>query len=168
MLSGTEVKSLRERACQITDTFALIRGGECWLVGVHIHPYSHGSIFNRDPDRRRKLLLHRRQIDYLDGKLRNRGYALVPLELYFDDNGRVKLSLGLGGGARSCTTSARTWRGATCSARSTARSRSAAATHTQRLPSAERPRRGRLLMLPSMVGRGAAPAPHVEGSIPWI
>ena len=100
VLSGTEVKSLRERACQITDTFALIRGGECWLVGVHIHPYSHGSIFNRDPDRRRKLLLHRRQIDYLDGKLRNRGYALVPLELYFDDNGRVKLSLGLGRGKK--------------------------------------------------------------------
>ena len=55
-LSGTEVKSIRERACQITDTFALIRGGECWLMGVHIHPYSHGSIFNRDPDRRRKPL----------------------------------------------------------------------------------------------------------------
>ena len=100
VLSGTEVKSLRERACQITDTFALIRGGECWLGGVHIHPNSHGSIFNRDPDRRRKLLLHRRQIDYLDGKLRNRGYALVPLELYFDDNGRVKLSLGLGRGKK--------------------------------------------------------------------
>ena len=100
VLTGTEVKSLRERACQITDTFALIRDGECWLMGVHIHPYSHGSIFNRDPDRRRKLLLHRRQIDYLDGKLRNRGYALVPLELYFDTNGRVKLTLGLGRGKK--------------------------------------------------------------------
>ena len=100
VLAGTEVRSLRERACQITDTFALIRGGECWLVGVHIHPYSHGSIFNRDPDRRRKLLLHRKQIDYLDAKLRNRGYALVPLELYFDDNGRVKLTLGLGRGKK--------------------------------------------------------------------
>ena len=65
-----------------------------------IHPYSHGSIFNRDPDRRRKLLLHRKQIDYLDGKLRNKGYALVPLELYFDDNGRVKLLLGLGRGKK--------------------------------------------------------------------
>ena len=57
-LSGTEVKSIRERACQITDTFALIRGGECWLVGLHIHPYSHGGVWNRDPDRRRRLLLH--------------------------------------------------------------------------------------------------------------
>ena len=83
-LSGTEVKSIRERACQITDTFALIRGGECWLVGLHIHPYSHGGVWNRDPDRRRRLLLHRKEIDFLDGKLRNRGYALVPLELYFN------------------------------------------------------------------------------------
>ena len=92
-LAGTEVKSLRERACQITDTFALIRGGECW-------PYSHGSIFNRDPDRRRRLLLHRKEIDHLDQKLRTRGYALVPLELYFDQNGRVKLLLGLGRGKK--------------------------------------------------------------------
>ena len=99
-LSGTEVRSLRERACQITDTFALIRDRECWLIGVHIHPYSHGTIFNRDPDRRRKLPLHRKQTDYLDGKLRTRGYALVPLELYFDDNGRVKLLLGLGRGKK--------------------------------------------------------------------
>ena len=99
-LSGTEVRSLRERACQITDTFALIRNGECWLVGVHIHPYSNGGVWNRDPDRRRKLLLHRREIDYLDGKLRNRGYALVPLELYFNEAGRVKLLLGLGRGKK--------------------------------------------------------------------
>ena len=74
-LAGTEVKSLRERACQITDTFAIIRGGECWLVGVHIHPYSHGSIFNRDPDRRRKLLLHRKEIDHLDAKLRSQAHS---------------------------------------------------------------------------------------------
>lgn len=99
-LSGTEVKSLRERACQITDTFALIRGGECWLVGVHIHPYANGGVWNRDPDRRRRLLLHRKEIDFLDGKLRNRGYALVPLELYFNEDGRVKLLLGLGRGKK--------------------------------------------------------------------
>ena len=95
VLAGTEVRSLRERSCQITDTFALIRKGECWLVGMHIPPYSNGSIFNRDPDRRRKLLLHRKEIDYLDGKLRNKGTALVPLELYFDENNRVKVTLGL-------------------------------------------------------------------------
>ncbi|WP_085830683.1 SsrA-binding protein SmpB [Collinsella vaginalis] len=99
-LTGTEVKSLRERASQITDTFALVRDRECWLIGMHIHPYSNGGVWNRDPDRRRRLLLHRKQIDYLDGKLRTRGYALVPLELYFNEDGRVKLSLGLGRGKK--------------------------------------------------------------------
>ena len=88
------------KANPITDTFALIRGGECWLVGLHIHPYSHGGVWNRDPDRRRRLLLHRKEIDFLDGKLRNRGYALVPLELYFNTDGRVKLLLGLGRGKK--------------------------------------------------------------------
>lgn len=94
-LRGTEVRSLRERACQINEAFCLVRGGQCWLHGVHIHPYSNGSIFNVDPDRKRRLLLHRNQIDYLDGKLRAKGTALVPLELYFDDNSRVKLLVGL-------------------------------------------------------------------------
>jgi|GEM_PF-142638 len=147
-LSGTEVKSIRERACQITDTFALIRGGECWLVGLHIHPYSHGGVWNRDPDRRRRLLLHRKEIDFLDGKLRNRGYALVPLELYFNTDGRVKLLLGLGRGKKlydkrdtiakndmrrqaekDFRTGAKTWPSATSSARLTAPSRSATARH---------------------------------------
>ena len=100
VLKGTEVRSLRERACQITDGFCLIRGGECWLHGVHLHPFSHGTIYNVDPDRRRKLLLHRNQIDYLDGKLRAKGMALVPLELYFDEHNRVKLSIGLARGKK--------------------------------------------------------------------
>lgn len=100
VLKGTEVRSLRERACQITDAFCLIRGGECWLHGVHIPPFSHGSIFNVDPDRKRKLLLHRKQIDYLDGKLRIKGMAIVPLEIYFDEHNRVKLIIGLGRGKK--------------------------------------------------------------------
>lgn len=100
VLSGTEVKSLRERAAQITDTFCLVRGGEAWLVGMHIHPYSNGGVWNRDPDRRRKLLLHKREIQQLDVKLRQRGVALVPLELYFDENNRVKLRVGLGRGKK--------------------------------------------------------------------
>ena len=100
VLSGTEVKSLRERAAQITDTFCLVRGGEAWLVGMHIHPYSNGGVWNRDPDRRRKLLLHKREIQQLDVKLRQRGAALVPLELYFDENNRVKLRVGLGRGKK--------------------------------------------------------------------
>lgn len=99
-LTGTEVRSLRERACQITDSFCLIRGGEAWLHGVHILPFSHGNIANGDPDRKRRLLLHRRQIDYLDGKLRTKGMALVPLELFFDEHNRVKLIIGLARGKK--------------------------------------------------------------------
>ena len=99
-LTGTEVRSLRERAAQITESFCLIRKGEVWLHGVHILPFSHGNIANGDPDRKRRLLLHRRQIDYLDGKLRTKGMALVPLELYFDDHNRVKLLIGLARGKK--------------------------------------------------------------------
>ena len=90
VLKGTEVRSLRERACQITDSFCLIRNGECWLHGVHIPPFSHGTIFNVDSDRKRKL----------DGKLRTKGMALVPLELIFDDHNRVKVIIGLGRGKK--------------------------------------------------------------------
>lgn len=100
VLTGTEVRSLRERNCNISDAFCLVRGGEAWLMGVHIRPYSHGGVWNVDPDRRRKLLLHRRQIDYLDGKLRTKGMALVPLELYFDEHNRVKLAIGLARGKK--------------------------------------------------------------------
>ena len=100
VLKGTEVRSLRERAAQITDSFCLIRGGECWLHGVHIHPYSHGTVWNVDPDRKRKLLLHRRQIDYLDAKLRTKGLAPVPLEMFFDEHNRVKLVIGLARGKK--------------------------------------------------------------------
>lgn len=100
VLTGTEVKSLRERACQITDAFCIIRGGEVWLVGAHIHPYSNGGVWNVDPDRRRKLLLHRREIDSLDGRLRTKGLALVPLEMYFDEHNRVKMALGVGRGKK--------------------------------------------------------------------
>lgn len=100
VLTGTEVRSLRERACQITDAFCLIRRGEAWLHGVHIHPYINGGVWNVDPDRKRKLLMHRHQIEYLDSKLRQKGLALVPLELYFDEHNRVKLCLGLARGKK--------------------------------------------------------------------
>lgn len=100
VLTGTEVKGLRERTCQLTDTFCLIRNGEVWIHGLHIHPYSNGGVWNVDPDRKRKLLLHRKQIDYLDGKLRQKGYALIPLEIYFDEHGRVKLTIALARGKK--------------------------------------------------------------------
>ncbi|SEH62959.1 MULTISPECIES: SsrA-binding protein SmpB [Atopobiaceae] len=100
VLTGTEVKSIRERSAQITDSFCIVRDGEVWMLNVHIHPYSHGGVWNVDPDRRRKLLLHRRQIDTLEGKLRNKGLALVPLKIYFDEHSRVKVQLGLGRGKK--------------------------------------------------------------------
>lgn len=99
-LTGAEVKSLRDRAAQLTDTFVLIRGGEVWLNGMHIHPYVNGGVWNPDPDRRRKLLLHRRQIDYMEQKLRTRGVAIVPLQMYFDEHNRVKLTIALATGKK--------------------------------------------------------------------
>lgn len=100
VLTGTEVRSLRDRGCQITDSFVTVRDGEAWLVGVHIQPYTNGTIWNPDPDRRRKLLLHKRQIRYLDQKLRAKGLAVVPLELFFDEHNRAKLIIGLGRGKK--------------------------------------------------------------------
>lgn len=99
-LTGTEVRSLRERACQISDSYCIVRNGQLWLVGVHIHPFSHGTAWNVDPDRRRRLLMHKRQINYLDEKLRIRGMAIVPLQLYFDEHNRVKLQIGLARGKK--------------------------------------------------------------------
>ena len=100
VLTGTEVCSLRENNCQLTDTFALIRHGEVWLNGLHISPYSHGNIANPDPDRKRKLLLHRNQIRYLEEKVREKGMALVPLGMYFATNGLVKVELALAKGKK--------------------------------------------------------------------
>ena len=97
-LTGTEVRSLRENNCQLTDCFALIRGGEVWLHNVHIAPYSNGNIANVDPDRKRKLLLHRREIRLLDQKTREKGLTLVPVSMYFKENslGKVELALARG------------------------------------------------------------------------
>lgn len=101
VLSGTEVKSLRERHCQLSEAFALIRRGEAFLHNVHIAPYSHGSYNNPDdPARKRKLLLHKREIIRLGQKTAEQGRALVPLMLYFDEHNRVKLQLGLGRGKK--------------------------------------------------------------------
>lgn len=101
VLTGTEVRSLRERNCQITDAFVLIRGGEAWLHGVHILPFSHGNIANGDPDRKRKLLLHKRQIEYLNSKVQQQGAAIVALRMYFDKHNRVKLTIGLAKGKKN-------------------------------------------------------------------
>ncbi len=100
VLTGTEVRSLRENGCQLRDCYALIRNNECWLYNLHIAPYSHGGYSNVDPDRRRKLLLHRRQIRLLEQKTQERGFALVPLSIYFNDASCVKVELALGRGKK--------------------------------------------------------------------
>ena len=99
-LVGTEVRSLRDNNCQLSDAFALVRNGEVWLSNVHIPPFSHGNLANVDPDRRRKLLLHKKQIRYLASKTQEKGLALVPLKMYFKDNGLVKVELALARGKK--------------------------------------------------------------------
>jgi SsrA-binding protein len=100
-LTGTEVRSLRDGGGQLTDTFALVRQGQCWIVGLHIKPFSHGNIANVDPDRRRRLLLHKKQIRYLEQKVQTTGMTLVPFNLYFNEDGRVKVELVLARGKKS-------------------------------------------------------------------
>ena len=99
-LTGTEVKSLRESNCQLTDAFVLIRKGEAWLHNLHIAPYSHGSYNNPDPDRKRRLLLHRKQIMVLSQKVKERGLAIVPLRMYFSDSNYVKVEIALARGKK--------------------------------------------------------------------
>jgi SsrA-binding protein len=99
VLRGTEVKSLRAGQVTFKDSYATMRNGEAWLIGCHIAPYSHGTDANHDPERDRKLLLHRREIARLTGKTAERGLTLVPLRLYFK-KGRAKLELGLARGKK--------------------------------------------------------------------
>ena len=99
-LTGTEVRSLRDNHCQLTDCFVLVRGGELWLNNVHIPPFAQGNLANPDPDRKRRLLMHKRQIRYLEEKVREKGLAIVPLKLYFKDNGLVKVEVALARGKK--------------------------------------------------------------------
>ena len=99
VLRGTEVKSLRAGQVTFKDSYATVRNGEAWLLGCHISPYSHGTDANHDPERDRKLLLHRRELTRLVGKIAERGLTLIPLRLYFKD-GRAKVELGLARGRK--------------------------------------------------------------------
>jgi SsrA-binding protein len=101
VLVGSEVKSLRESKVQLSDAYGSIEGGEVWLRGLHIAPYSHAQRHSgHDADRPRKLLLHRHQIDRIAARLQQERLALVPLRLYFSE-GRVKVELALGKGRRT-------------------------------------------------------------------
>lgn len=99
-LHGTEVKSLRMGKCSIKEAFIRIDRGEVYVYGMHISPYEKGNIFNKDPLRIRKLLLHKQEIRKLEGKLAVQGYTLVPLQVYFKD-GRAKVEIGLAKGKKN-------------------------------------------------------------------
>ena len=93
-LFGTEVKSIRAGALNLKDSFCVAKDGEIYAYSLHISPYEQGSIFNRDPDRPKRLLMHKREIRKLHGLQKQDGYALIPLSVYFK-NSRVKVELGL-------------------------------------------------------------------------
>lgn len=99
VLQGTEVKSLRQGKVNFKDSYATIKEGEVLIVGMHISPYEQGNIFNHEPERIRKLLLHKQEIKRLTGKIQERGMTLVPIKIYFKE-GRAKLELGLGKGKK--------------------------------------------------------------------
>ena len=98
-LSGTEVKSIRQGTLNLRDSFCNVKDGEIFVVGMHISPYEKGNIFNRDPDRDRRLLMHKREILRLYGKVKQEGLTIVPLSVYFKGP-RVTLEIGLARGKK--------------------------------------------------------------------
>lgn len=99
MLQGTEVKSLRDGRANLKDSYAIIKNREVFLLNCHISPYSHGNMQNHDPERTRKLLLHKKEINKLWGKTGQQGFTLIPLKIYFKD-GKAKVVLGVAKGKR--------------------------------------------------------------------
>lgn len=99
VLTGTEIKSIRNGKVNIKDTYVMIKNGEAYIYGMHISPYEHGNIFNKDPLRDRKLLLHKKEIFKLFGMIKQKGISLIPLELYFKDS-KVKVEIGIGKGKK--------------------------------------------------------------------
>ena len=99
VLSGTEIKSIRAGKVNLKDSYAYFKDGECYICSMHISPYEHGNIYNKDPLRDRKLLLNRSEINKLIGLTKQKGVSLVPISLYFKKN-IVKLELGIGKGKK--------------------------------------------------------------------
>ena len=99
VLHGTEVKSMRLGKCSIKESFIRIENGEIFAYGMHVSPYEKGNIFNKDPLRVKKLLLHRKEINKLMGRITEKGYTLVPLQVYFKD-GKAKVEIGLAKGKK--------------------------------------------------------------------
>ncbi|MFA6675919.1 MAG: SsrA-binding protein SmpB [Bacilli bacterium] len=99
VLLGTEIKSLRSNNCSINDAYVLVRNGEIEIVNMHINPYEHGNIFNHDPLRTRKLLLHKREINWFFNQMKKGGYTIVPTRVYFR-NGKAKVEIALAKGKK--------------------------------------------------------------------
>ena len=99
VLYGTEIKSIRNGKVNLKDSYCTIKNGEAFIFSMHISPYEHGNIFNKDPLRDRKLLLNKREINKLTGLIKTKGYTLVPISLYFKGN-KVKVELGIGKGKK--------------------------------------------------------------------
>lgn len=99
VLHGTEVKSLRMGKCSIKEAFVRIENGEIYVYGMHVSPYEKGNIFNKDPLRVKKLLMHKSEINRLAGRVAEKGYTLVPLQVYFKE-GKVKVEIGLARGKK--------------------------------------------------------------------
>ena len=97
VLSGTEIKSIRAGKINLKDSYASIKNGECFIYGMHISPYEHGNIYNKDPLRTRKLLLNKKEINRLFGLIKQKGYTLIPISIYFKGS-IAKLELGIGKG----------------------------------------------------------------------
>ena len=100
VLTGTEVKSLRAGKASFNDAYCIIHKGEVWLKSLHIAEYSHGTVNNHDPIRDRKLLLQKREIGKIESKLKEKGYTLIPLRIFFNDKNFIKVEIGLGKGKK--------------------------------------------------------------------
>ena len=100
VLTGTEVKALREGKASFNDSYCLMDHGELYIKGLHISPYSHGSYANHAPTRDRKLLLKKKEINKIVQKLKEKGYTIIPLKIYFSDRGFAKIQIGLGKGKK--------------------------------------------------------------------
>lgn len=100
VLTGTEVKSLRTGKASFNDSYCLIHKGEVWVKSLHIAEYSHGTVNNHDPVRDRKLLLQKREINKIESKLKEKGYTLIPLRIFFTDKNLIKIEIGLARGKK--------------------------------------------------------------------
>jgi SsrA-binding protein len=100
VLTGTEVKSLRDGRASFNDSYCYFNKGELWIKSLHIAEYSHGTVNNHDPVRERKLLLKKRELQKLEAKIKEKGYSIVPLRIFFNERGFLKMEIGLGKGKK--------------------------------------------------------------------